>query len=199
MTATETQSTRSPAEWAAIADLGNDARLIAGSAADTRALAEELVRLGQHLDAVRLLAQLLPGREAVLWAWSCAKECAPPSPPAALGAALQATESWIAQPDDARRRAAFDAAQQAGMETAAGAAGLAVFLNGESLAPAGARPVAPDRFLAAKAAAASVILAAVGGEPENAAAKYERFLMRGFEIARRIHLWERLTAAVKER
>jgi hypothetical protein len=92
------------------------------------------------------------------------------------------------------------AAEEAGVGTSVGAAGLAAFLSGDSIAPAGAQPVPPGEFLAAKAVAASIMLSAVCNEPEKAAAKYSDFLMRGFEVANRIQLWERITgSAGKER
>src|SRR5262245_54813488 len=150
----ETKQPRSVAEWAAIAELGDEARQLAASASDPRSFADTLAREGHGTDAIRLLAHLLPGREGVLWAWSCAKAGAPDNPPAAWSRSLAATEKWIAQPSDENRRAAMVAAQEAEVGTAAGAAGLAAFLSGDSLAPANAQPVPPAEFLAAKAIAA---------------------------------------------
>jgi hypothetical protein len=86
------------------------------------------------------------------------------------------------------------AAQEADPATPAGAAGLAAFLSGGSLAPPGAPRVPPAESLAAKAVAASVMLSAISFEPEKAGAKYSEFLFRGFEVAQRILLWERLSA-----
>jgi hypothetical protein len=184
---------RTPAEWAAAAELGNGALELAAPAAGVRSFAEALSRAGHRVDAIRLLAHLLPEREAVLWAWVCAKKAAPPAAPPALSASLAATEKWIAQPADDNRRAAMAAAQEAGTATPAGAAGLAAFLSGTSLSPAGAQPVPPPAHLAAKAVAASIILSAISAEPEKAAAKYSDFLARGFEVAQRIQLWERFS------
>jgi hypothetical protein len=180
-------------EWAVVAEVGEEARELAAPAADARSFAESLVRAGHHVDAVRLLAHLLPRRESVLWAWACAKKSGlPATPPTA--ASLAATEKWIAQPNDENRRAAMAAAQEADTATPAGAAGLAAFLSGGSLAPPPAPAVPPAEWLAAKAVAASVMLSAISVEPEKAGAKYSEFLMMGFEVAQRIHLWERLSA-----
>src|SRR3954470_7287571 len=183
---------RTTAEWAEIAELDADARQLAGPASDARSLAETLAR-GHAVDAIRLLAHLLPKREAVLWAWSCAKRAATADCPP-VSASLAATEKWIAQPPDESRRAAMAAAQDAQVGSPAGAAGLAAFLSGDTLAPAGAHTVPPPEFLAAKAVAASVMLAAVANEPQNAETRYHESLVRGFELAQRIHLWERLSA-----
>jgi hypothetical protein len=134
------QPHRTIAEWAAIAELGDAACKLAAHAPDARALAEALAA-GHQVGAVRLLAHLLPQREAVLWAWACAKRSAPTSAAPAITASLGATEKWIAQPTDEHRRAAMAAAQEAQVATAAGAAGLAAFLSGGSLAPHGAQAV----------------------------------------------------------
>src|SRR5581483_10538111 len=117
---------RSLGEWAAIAGLSEDARRLASDASDARSFAETLAH-AQREDSVRFLAHLLPNREAVLWAWSCAKSITPADASPALRASLAATEKWIAQPNDEHRRAAMTAAQQAQVGTPAGAAGLAAF------------------------------------------------------------------------
>jgi hypothetical protein len=185
---------RTNAEWAKVAKLGDDARQLAGSAPDARSLVEALAGDGHPEDAVRLLAHLLPRREAVLWAWSCAKRSALPDAAPSLATCLGATEKWIAQPTDDHRRAAMTAAQDAKVGTPAGAAGLAAFLTGESLAPAAYPPAPPAEFLAAQAVAASVMLSAVSGAPQDTPAKYKDYLVRGFELAQRIQLWERISS-----
>src|SRR3954462_8819260 len=95
-------------------------------------------------DAVRFVAHALPKREAVWWAWVCARRASGESPTSKIGAALQATEKWIAQPNEDNRRAAMDAARTAEFGTAAGCAALAAFFSGGSLAPPNA-PVVPPR------------------------------------------------------
>src|SRR5512133_3130185 len=75
-------------------------------------------------DAVSFLAHALPRREAVWWAWMSARRAAGEKPLPAVKAALEATESWIAQPSDPNRRAAMAAAEKAGYDSAAGCAGL---------------------------------------------------------------------------
>ena len=186
---------RSPGEWAVVASLSGDARQVAADVSDARSFAEKLSRT-HHEDAVRFLAHLLPNRESVLWAWSCAKSILPANASPALRASLATTEKWIAQPSDEHRRAAMSAAQEAQVGTPVGAAGLAAFLSGESLAPAGANPITPAEHLACKAVAASIMLSAVSSEPEKAPAKYRDFLMRGFELAQRIQLWESTAALI---
>jgi hypothetical protein len=145
-----------------------------------------------HVDALKFLAHLLPRREAVWWAWMCAKKEAGDALPPVEQAALQATERWIAQPTDEHRREAMRAAEAATFETPAGCAALAVFLAGGSLAPPGVAETPPSRFAAAKAVFGSLVFSAVAKEPHLAPDRYRRFLSYGMELADRIRLWEGL-------
>src|ERR1019366_1277634 len=107
-----------------------------------------------------------------------------------IKAALDATERWIAQPNDDNRRLAMAAAEKAELGTAAGCAGLATFFSGGSLAPPNAPAVPPGEFLTAKAVSGAVIFAAVAKEPEKAPEKFRAFIAQGLEVTQRIKLWD---------
>jgi hypothetical protein len=141
-------------------------------------------------DAVRFIAHALPKREAVWWAWVCAKRSAGENPPPKIKGALDASERWVAQPNEDNRRLAMAAAEKAELGTAAGCTGLAAFFSGGSLAPPDAPPVAPGEFLAAKAVSGAVIFAAVAKEPEKAPEKFRSFVAQGVEVTNRVKLWE---------
>ena len=141
-------------------------------------------------DAVRFVAHALPKREAVWWAWVCARRSAGEQPPSKIKAALDATERWVAQPTEENRRSAMAAAEKAELGTAAGCAGLAAFFSGGSLAPPEAPPVPPGEFLTAKAVSGAVIFAAVAKEPERAPEKFRSFVAQGVEVTNRVKLWE---------
>jgi hypothetical protein len=141
-------------------------------------------------DAVRFIAHALPKREAVWWGWVCARRAAGENPPPKIKAALDATEKWIAQPNEDNRRSAMAAAQKAELGTAAGCAGLAAFFSTGSLAPPDAPVVPPGEFLAAKAVSGAVIFAAVANEPEKAPEKFRSFVAQGVEVTNRVKLWE---------
>src|SRR5579863_5465832 len=104
-----------------------------------------------YADAVRFLAHALPKRECVWWAWVCARRSAGEKPPPKIKSSLDATEKWIAQPNEENRRIAKAAADAAGIASAAGCAGLAAFFSGGSLGPPEAPPVQPGDYLTAKA------------------------------------------------
>ena len=68
---------------------------------------EQLVAKGLFPDAVRVIAHALPRREAVWWAWVCARKDSGAEPAPPIQAALDATERWIVQPTDENRREAL--------------------------------------------------------------------------------------------
>jgi hypothetical protein len=165
------------------------ALLRAGAATQPGEFVQTLMAREQYQDAVRLIAHALPRREAVWWAWVCARRAAGETPPPEIAAALAATERWIAHPDDANRRAAMEAAEAADLGTPAGCAGLAAFFSGGSVAPPEAPATPPGEHLTARAVSGGVMLAAVTGEPERAAEKYKAFLQQGLDVAARVGAW----------
>ncbi len=149
-----------------------------------------LMEKALYPDAVRFIAHALPKREAVWWGWVCARRGSGENPPPKIKAALDATERWIAQPNEENRRLAMAAAQQAELGTAAGCSGLAAFFSGGSLAPPEAPAVPPGEFLTAKAVSGAVIFAAVAREPDKAPEKFRSFVAQGVEVTNRVKLWE---------
>ena len=181
---------RGTAELCAVSDLGEDAKAMLSSGAPApRAYVAQLLAHDLHADAIRFIAHALPRREAVWWAWVCARKVAGAEPEAAIKAALDATERWIVQPTEEHRRQALHFGEVADFGTPAGCAALAAFMSAGSLAPPNAPPVPPDEFMTAKAVAGSVTLAAVATEPERAVEKFNEFVQVGLEVADRTKLW----------
>lgn len=172
------------------AELTDEAMALFGEGRPGLEYLELLVQAEHYPDAVRFLAHALPKREAVWWAWTCARQAAGEEPSDEIQASLEATQRWIAEPTDEHRRAAMERAQEASVGTAVGAAGLAVFLCGESIAPPERDAVPPAESLAARAISASILLAAVSEEPERAGEKYRDFLHRGERVADRVQIWD---------
>ena len=181
---------RSTAELCAVSDLGDDAKsILSADVPAPRAYVAQLVARELHADAIRFIAHALPRREAVWWAWVCARKVAGAEPEPAIKAALDATERWIVQPTEEHRREALHFGEAADFGTPAGCAALAAFMSAGSLAPPNAPPVPPDEFMTAKAVAGSVTLAAVTTEPERAVEKFNEFLKVGLEVADRTRMW----------
>lgn len=112
-------------------------------------------------DAVRFLAVALPRFEAVAWAARVLEDEArarrlPPRDRQALDFALR----WLGDPDDARRRAAFDAAEAAEDRAAERLLGLAVFFSGGSISMPDLPPVLPPPEASGTFAGAAVLAAA---------------------------------------
>lgn len=179
------------------AELEPEAQALQRPAFGPREYLTALIEAEQLADAVKFLAHLLPRREAVWWAWMCAKKGLGKAPVREEHAALAATEKWIAEPTDENRRAALEAANAATLESPAGCAALGAFLAGGSLAPAGMAEVPPPRYAAAKAVYGSLVFSAVTVEPEKAPEKFKGFLGYGLELAERIDLWESLDRAAR--
>jgi hypothetical protein len=185
------------AQVAMVAELEPPAQALQRPAFGPREYLGALLEADQHADAVKFLAHLLPRREAVWWAWMCAKKGLGKTPLKEEHAALTATEKWIAEPTDENRRAALEAANAATLESPAGCAALAAFLTGGSLAPPGMAEVPPPRYAAAKAVFGSLVFSAVTVEPEKAPEKFRKYLSDGMELAERIALWESLDRAAR--
>ncbi|HEY9226365.1 MAG TPA: hypothetical protein VIP11_06965 [Gemmatimonadaceae bacterium] len=184
--------TRGTAELCAVADVGDEAKALLpdnGAAPPPKTFVAMLMERDLHADAVRFLAHALPRREAVWWAWVCARKVAGAEPAPPIKAALDATERWIVQPTEEHRRHALAAGEAAEFGTSAGCAALAAFMSSGSLAPPEAPMVPPGEFMTAKAVSGSVTLAAVATEPDKAGAKFKEFVQLGIEVAERTKLW----------
>jgi hypothetical protein len=177
-------------EVSTVAELGDEAMELLRPELHPLDFVDLLMQKALFPDAVRFIAHALPKREAVWWAWVCARRSAGENPQPKIKAALAATEKWIAQPDESNRRLAMAAAEKAELSTAAGCAGLAAFFSGGSIAPPNAAAVPPGEFLTAKAVSAAVIFAAVAREPEKAPEKFRGFVAQGIEVTNRVKLWE---------
>jgi len=114
-------------------------------------------------DALKLLARLLPKRYAVAWLCQCARGQLKTHEDKA-GAAL--AESWVRDPSEANRRAAFEFANAGGYKSCGTWLAAAAGWSSGSLAPASqSTPVPPAEHLTARAAVAAITLLAALDEP----------------------------------
>jgi hypothetical protein len=170
------------------AELSPDAMSLLADDGDVRGWVLKLLESGLYEDAVGFLAQVLPRREAVWWAWTCAGAVAGETPSPADAAVLEATRQWIIQPTDENRRAAMTMAEATDFETPAGIAGFAAFLCGDTIAPAEAPPAPPNRNAAARTITACINIAATV-DPERVPDQFTAFLKKGLEMADKRHVW----------
>ncbi len=169
--------------------LDPEAATLARPEHDPPAFVAALVAAEQYAGAIWFLAHSLPRREAIWWAWTCARRTGPAERPPAIQAALDATERWLSQPTEANRRPTFELAEQAGLGTPAGCAALATFFAAGSIAPVGAPDVEAPEFGAARAVAGGIVLSAVSPPPAEAPKRFKQFVAQGLEVAQRIKLW----------
>lgn len=191
---TARETAASPLSWlVARAKLSEEAGAAIASATDGDALLAALLDGGHAVDAIRLVAAALPPREGVWWAWTAATHAARLTNgdqwPAPLSRALAATERWIATPDDANRRAAWQAAQDVGLDTPAGSAASAAFFTGGSIAPADIAVIpAPPAIHASMAFGA--VVAASAADPEHFDALARAFVAQALEVIRQLGGWD---------
>jgi hypothetical protein len=172
------------------ADLGDEAREMAGPDAALRAYVERLASGGRLRDAAAALAQLLSAKDAIAWGLESIRKS--PESAAQRGAeeAMQAVETWLAGGGDEKRRAAMEAAERAGIGTPAGCLGVAVFFSGGSIAPPDT-PVAPEPepYLCGRMTAAALALA-VALDPQRETDYFRGFVDSGVKKASDAKVWE---------
>ena len=142
------------------------------------------------VDACRFLAQALPKREAVYWAWLCSVDAPKGKKPALADTALQTTEMWVLKPSQDLCRAAKEASDAVGLKVPAGLAALAVFFSRESMSPPDLAPVPPPPHLTGVTASNAVILSVLLADPKLAADNYRKVLDLGLEVAEGKKRWK---------
>jgi hypothetical protein len=117
-----------------------------------------------RVQAVRFVAQCLPRMDAAVWMTACLDGNGLSINPK-RAEAHNAVRRWVGNPSDKLRRLAYDAGERAGWSNAEGAACLAVYLSGGSMAPAEQEvPVNPAPGAFGQAVAGSVLCAAIGSD-----------------------------------
>lgn len=177
----------------AAAGLSEDALAMLAEDQAPREYVESLIAGALHADAAVFLAHVLPRRESVWWAWSCARDAAGDAPDPDVASVLEATRQWIVEPSDGNRRAAGAMAEALGYDSAAGMTGFAAFMCGETLAPIDVpedTPPAPaPPGAVAKAIAGAIHMAAAAGDPAGIGARFGQFIARGVERADKGLVW----------
>ncbi len=150
---------------------------------DAATALDRLEAAGKWAEAIRLVAQALPAREAVWWGCMCVRAVPDPESEPTDLAALDAAERWVRKPDDTHRRAAMDIAQQGGMRTPESWVASAVFWSGGSIAPPNAAPVSAPEHVSGISIAGAVQTVGYRRHPDRAAARFARFLAAARDIA----------------
>jgi hypothetical protein len=178
-----------------------DADAVADGAADPVRLITALRAAEEGPAACRVVACALPPREGVWWGWVSARHAgqlpgAPPMDPP-LGAALDAAERWIAQPDEDNRRAAWAASEVAGMDTPAGSVAASVFFTGGSVAPDGIPPVPPPAGMHCIVVGAAVVMSAAA-DAEQFVPLLDAYIAHGMAIVEQLGGWDASIALARQ-
>lgn len=167
-------------EIAALAELGEEAQGVLRPDVNSASFVKDLAKAGLFPDALKMLAHALGGRKCIAWSITCLEDLKTSTPKQEV--AIAAVQKWLAEPNDANRRAAHDSAEEAKIATPAGCIAKAVFFVEGSIAPKGASEVPPPAYIAEKIAAGGVQMAVVL-EPREAAERYQRCLEIGLRPA----------------
>jgi hypothetical protein len=141
-----------------------------------------LIAEGKHQDAVHMVANLLPKREAVWWATQTARQTAPDPLPPEIEAAIAASEKWVTELSDESRRACWLVGNKAGVETAAGSVAIATYFSGGSLGPPDQEPIPPDERITGKMVATSILVSVLRGGADERKALFENILDQGVKL-----------------
>ncbi len=177
------------ADLADLADIDDEARALLDPELGVKRNLEALREGGFAFDAVRMLAHALPPRGAVWWAWGCARQAAPDPVPDPVQVCLEATETWLADPTDAHRRAVGKIGNETAEPTPASMAAMAAFLAEGSTALEGQPDTPPPPHVAGKLAGGAISIAALGDDPDTTRELLTLFLGQGFEVGRKAGLW----------
>jgi hypothetical protein len=135
-----------------------------------------------NVDAIRVLAQLLPLRRAVWWAVLCAWHGVGGKPSVREDKALGASVRWVVEPMEEQRRAAEEVAGAGVIDQAADCCVRAAALAGNASTPDG--PLLPvDPLRAARLVATAVLLAYVQRAKTDRSLTYRRLLTLGVHVS----------------
>jgi hypothetical protein len=145
----------------------------------------ELRKAGALDDALAFMGLALPRRMAIAWGRECVlKTGREVRLRPADTVALSAVAAWLEDPSDERRWVAYEAANNAELESPEALLALAVFLSGGSISPPGTpQPVPAAPELTGKLVGGAVTLAAVRVQPQLIADTKAAFLDRGERYA----------------
>ena len=168
------------------AKLGDEAKALLTGRYSTKQFLGLLVEKELFRDAIRLVAYLLPKREAIGWGCLCARYILTSQKDKPLPEVQVAAERWVSAPSEENRWAAKETADKEDPKTPSGFLALAVFFAGPSMAPANLEAVPPPDHVTSEIVANAIVVAGVIQEPEKAKAKYRVFMQKASALIARM-------------
>jgi hypothetical protein len=168
------------------AKVGDEAKALLTDEFSTKEFIALLVEKELFKDALRMVAYLLPKREAIGWGCLCVRHILPNPQEKPLPEVQVAAERWVAAPYEEARWAAKQVADMEDPKSLSGLLALAVFLAGPSMAPPNLQAVPPPAHVTSEIIACTVFLAGVIKEPEKAGEKYRAFMQKAMALISRM-------------
>jgi hypothetical protein len=168
------------------AKVSEEAKALLTSESSTKEFIALLMEKELFKDALRMVAYLLPKREAVGWGCLCVRHgfAGPKGKP--LPEVHAAVERWVSAPHEENRWAARQAANKEKPKTPSGLLAMATFFAGPSMAPPNLQAVPPPDHMTSEMVANAVFLAGVVNEPEKAKEKYGVFMQKALALVARM-------------
>ncbi|MDR3676327.1 MAG: hypothetical protein P4N24_12610 [Acidobacteriota bacterium] len=168
------------------AKVGDEAKALLTDQFSTKQFLSLLVEKEMFGDAIRVIAYLLPKREAIGWGCLCLRHVLTSQKDKPLPNVQMAAERWVSAPNEENRWAAKETADKEDPKTPSGLLALAVFFAGYSMAPPNVQPVPPPEHVTSEIVAGAVQLAGVVNEPEKANKKYKVFMQKASAMIARM-------------
>ncbi len=168
------------------AKVGDEAKALLGKGVSTKEFIAILAEKEKFPDALKLLAHLLPKREAVGWGCLCVKHVLAIQKVRPSDVQI-AAERWVADPSEENRWAAKQIASKEKPRTASGLLAMGAFFAGPSLAPPNQpRPIPPPDKLTSVMVVNAVLMAALQKDPKKAKENYAVFMQKGTNLLARM-------------
>jgi hypothetical protein len=168
------------------AKVGDEAKTLLTGESSTKEFIALLVEKELFPDALRLVAYLLPKREAIGWGCLCLRHVLASQKDQPLPEVQVAAERWVSAPQEENRWAAKRTADKEKPKTASGLLAMAVFFAGPSMAPPNVQAVPPPDHATSEMVANAVVLAGVVKEPEKSKEKYGLFIQKALALVARL-------------
>jgi hypothetical protein len=168
------------------AKVGDEVKALLTDEFSTKEFIALLIEKELFPDAIRLVAYLLPKREAIGWGCLCLRHILSSQKDKPLPHVQVAAERWVSAPTEENRWAAKEAADKEDPKTPSGLLAMAVFFAGPSMAPPNLQAVPPPEHATSEMVANVVVLAGVVNEPEKAKEKYGVFMQKALALVARM-------------
>ena len=168
------------------AQLGDEAKSLLNDDFSTKEFIGLLVEKELFRDAIRLVAYLLPKREAVGWGCLCMRYILTAEQKSSIPDVQVAAEQWVSAPNDENRWAAREIAEKENPKSPSGLLAMAAFFAGPSMAPPNLHAVPPPEHATPEIVSGAMLLAGVAVEPQNAKEKYRVFMQKASALMARM-------------